>query len=193
MDSTVTTKKPPTTEARRRRGKLIGSVVAVLAMAALAALAWYLTHRTPQGAGGPGAGANAGAAGARPGGGGGGRGGRGAPATTVGVAVAEQVDIPVTLEALGTVTPAAVATVRPQVSGVLQKINFAEGQLVRAGQVLATIDPRQSEIALLQATGQRQRDEAQLENARLLLSRYQTLLAQDSIARQEVDTQAALV
>jgi multidrug efflux system membrane fusion protein len=60
------------------------------------------------------------------------------------VATAEQVDIPVTLEALGTVTPAAVATVRPQVSGVLQKINFTEGQVVRAGQVLATIDPRQS-------------------------------------------------
>jgi multidrug efflux system membrane fusion protein len=195
MESTVSPNKTPTTEARRRRGKLIGSVVAVLAMVALAALAWYLTHRTPQGAGGPGA---AGAAGARPGGGGaggggGGRGGRGGAATTVGVATAEQVDIPVTLEALGTVTPAAVATVRPQVSGVLQKINFTEGQLVRAGQVLATIDPRQSEIALLQATGQRQRDEAQLENARLLLSRYQTLLAQDSIARQEVDTQAALV
>lgn len=199
MDSIVTPEKPPETETRRRRRKLIGSVVAVLAMAALAALAWYLTHRTSDGAGGPGA-AGA-AAGARPGGGGGGsggggrggRGGRGGPATTVGVATAEQVDIPVTLEALGTVTPAAVATVRPQVSGVLQKINFTEGQLVRAGQVLATIDPRSSEIALLQATGQRQRDEAQLENARLLLSRYQTLLAQDSIARQEVDTQAALV
>ncbi len=116
-----------------------------------------------------------------------------APATTVGVATAEQVDIPVTLEALGTVTPAAVATVRPQISGVLQKINFTEGQIVRAGQVLATIDPRQSEIALLQATGQRQRDEAQLENARLTLSRYRTLLSQDSIARQEVDTQEALV
>ena len=193
MDSTVSPKKPPATEAKRRRGKLIGGLVAVLAMLALAALAWHLTHRTPQGAGGPGA-AGA-AAGARPGGGGpgGGRGGRGAPATTVGVATAEQVDIPVTLEALGTVTPAAVATVRPQVSGVLQKIHFNEGQVVRAGQVLATIDPRQSEIALLQATGQRQRDQAQLENARLLLSRYRTLLEQDSIARQEVDTQAALV
>ncbi len=201
MDSTVTPKKTPPPETRpKKRGKLFGGIVAVLAMAALAALAWYLTHRTPQGAGGPGAGGAA--AGARggagggggPGGGGGGGGGRrGAAATTVGVATAEQVDIPVTLEALGTVTPAAVATVRAQVSGVLQKINFTEGQVVRAGQVLATIDPRQSEIALLQATGQRQRDEAQLENARLTLSRYRTLLSQDSIARQEVDTQEALV
>lgn len=204
MDSTVTPKKTPNPETRpKKRGKLFGGIIAVLAMAALAALAWYLTHRTPQGAGGPGAAGAAGAAaGARggaggggggPGGGGGGGGRRGGGATTVGVATAEQVDIPVTLEALGTVTPAAVATVRAQVSGVLQKINFTEGQLVRAGQVLATIDPRQSEIGLLQATGQRQRDEAQLENARLTLSRYRTLLSQDSIARQEVDTQEALV
>jgi len=203
MDSTVSPNKTPNPPTRpKKRSKIIGSIIAVLAMIALGALAWYLTHRTPQGAGAAGPGAAAGArgaggAGAGPGGGGGGPGGgggrRGAPATTVGVATAEQVDIPVTLEALGTVTPAAVATVRPQVSGVLQKINFTEGQIVKAGQVLATIDPRQSEIALLQATGQRQRDEAQLENARLLLSRYRTLLEQDSIARQEVDTQAALV
>ncbi|MFC5479299.1 efflux RND transporter periplasmic adaptor subunit [Massilia suwonensis] len=200
MDSTVSPNKTPNPPTRpKKRSKVIGSIIAVLAMIALGALAWYLTHRTPDvgAAGGPGAAAGArGGAGAASGGGRGGAGGggrRGAPATTVGVATAEQVDIPVTLEALGTVKPAAVATVRPQVSGVLQKINFTEGQIVRAGQVLATIDPRQSEIALLQATGQRQRDEAQLENARLLLSRYRTLLEQDSIARQEVDTQAALV
>ena len=97
------------------------------------------------------------------------------------------------LDALGTVTAAATATVRPQVSGVLQKINFSEGQLVKAGQVLATIDPRAFEMALLQASGQRQKDEAQLESAKVTLARFRTLLAQDSIARQEVDTQAALV
>jgi multidrug efflux system membrane fusion protein len=76
---------------------------------------------------------------------------------------------------------------------VLTKVLYREGQKVKAGQVLATIDPRPFEIALRQAPGQRQRDEAQLENARLTLERYRTLLAQDSIARQEVDTQAALV
>jgi membrane fusion protein, multidrug efflux system len=199
MDSPVSPNKPaltqPQPQPRPQRSRLVGSIVAILAMVALGALAWYLTHRTPEGAGGPGAagarqGGAPGGAGAR---GPGGPGGRGAPATTVGVATAEQVDLPVTLEALGTVVPAAVATVRPQVSGVLQKINFTEGQVVRAGQVLATIDPRTFEIALLQATGQRQRDEAQLESARLTLSRYRTLLEQDSIARQEVDTQAALV
>jgi multidrug efflux system membrane fusion protein len=114
-------------------------------------------------------------------------------ATTVGVATAEQANLPVTLDALGTVTAAATTTVRPQVSGILQKVLFKEGQLVKAGQVLAQIDPRQFEMALLQASGQRQRDEAQLENARLTLERYRTLLSQDSIARQDVDTQAALV
>lgn len=178
-----------------RRKKLIGSAVAVLAMIALGLLAWYLTRpdESPARAGGPaaaGASARQGAgAGARPGG----RGGRGALATTVGVATAEVADIPVVLDALGTVTAAATATVRPQVSGILQKIHFSEGQMVKAGQVMATIDPRSFEMALLQATGQRQRNEAQLESARVTLERFRTLLSQDSIARQEVDTQAALV
>ena len=174
----------------KRRARIVGTVVAVLAMLGLAALAWYLTHRPATTPGGPGAAAGRPAAGG-PGGGGGGR--RGAPATTVGVASAEQADIPVTLDALGTVVPAATATVRPQVSGVVQKIHFAEGQLVKEGQVLASIDPRPFEMALMQARGQRQRDEAQLDSARVTLARYRTLLEQDSIARQEVDTQAALV
>ncbi|WP_370660036.1 efflux RND transporter periplasmic adaptor subunit [Massilia yuzhufengensis] len=193
--SALTSPPLPSPEAKRRK-RLIGTVVAVLAMIGLAALAWYLTHRPAGGvAGGPqGAAAQGGAPAGGPGGGGrGGRGGRGGPATTVGVATAEQVDIPVNIDALGTVVAAATATVRPQVSGVLQKIQFTEGQLVKAGQVLATVDPRPFQMALLQARGQRQRDEAQLESARLTLSRYRTLLDQDSIARQEVDTQAALV
>jgi multidrug efflux system membrane fusion protein len=170
-----------TTPSRSRR--LLGSVIAILVLLALVALAWHLTHRTPEGAGrGPGGMAGPGGAS-----------GRGAPVTTVGVGNAEQVDLPVTLDAIGTVTPPATVTVRPQVSGVLQQVLFAEGQEVKAGQVLAIIDPRQFEMALMQATGQRQKDEAQLENARLTLTRYRTLLAQDSIARQDVDTQAALV
>jgi multidrug efflux system membrane fusion protein len=197
MDSTVTPDKDknktnPSTK-RPRRARIIGTIIAILAMVGLGVLAWRLTHQAPQA--GPGAGAGArGQGGGGPGGGlGGPGGGRNMPATTVGVGKAERADIPVTLEALGTVTPAAVATVRPQVGGVLQKINFTEGQQVKAGQVLATIDPRSTQMALLQATGQRQRDEAQLESARVLLKRYQTLLEQDSIARQDVDTQAALV
>jgi multidrug efflux system membrane fusion protein len=192
MDSTVTPdkNKTPTQPRRARRTRVVGTIVALLAMAGLAGLAWHLVHQQPQG--GPG-GAGRQGAGAPGGGRGGPGGGRGAPATTVGVGKAERADIPIVLDALGTVTPAAVATVRPQIGGVLQKILFTEGQLVKQGQVLATIDPRPAQMALLQATGQRQRDEAQLETAKVTLSRYQTLLQQDSIARQDVDTQAALV
>jgi multidrug efflux system membrane fusion protein len=172
------------------RGRFIGAVIALLALAALGWLVWHLTHKAPEdAAGGP----RASAAGA-PGPGGPGAGAaRGAPTTTVGVGVAEQVDLPVTMEAIGTVNAAATVTVRPQVSGVFREILFTEGQLVKAGQVMAVIDPSQFQMALMQATGQRQRDEAQLENARLTLQRYRTLLSQDSIARQDVDTQAALV
>jgi multidrug efflux system membrane fusion protein len=190
MDTQVKPAQTATPPKRSRRSRIVGSVIAVAAMAGLGGLAWYLTHQPastgaggPPGAGGPGG----------PGGpGGGGRRG-GGPTTTVGVATAEKADIPVTLEALGTVTAAATTTVRPQVSGILQSVLFKEGQMVKAGQVLAQIDPRQFEMALLQASGQRQRDEAQLENAKLTLNRYRTLLGQDSIARQDVDTQAALV
>ena len=192
MDSTVTPdkNKTPTQPKRSRRTRVIGILIALLAMAGLGWLAWHLVHQQPQGAPGGARGQGAGGPGAGRGGPGG---GRGMPATTVGVGKAERADIPIVLDALGTVTPAAVATVRPQIGGVLQKILFTEGQLVKQGQVLATIDPRPAQMALLQATGQRQRDEAQLESAKVLLSRYQTLLQQDSIARQDVDTQAALV
>lgn len=189
MNSPVAPSKPPVQPRRSRRAKLIGGIIAILAMIGLGWLAWHLTHPDPA-AGGKN-GAAAGGPGGPGGGGGGGR--RGAPATTVGVAAAEKMDLPITMDALGTVTAAATTTVRPQVSGILQKVLFKEGQMVKAGQVLAQIDPRQFEMQLLQATGQRQRDEAQLENARLTLERYRTLLSQDSIARQDVDTQAALV
>ena len=178
-----------------RRATLIGAVIALLVVGGVGWLAWDLTHPAPD-AGAAGAGA-AGRQGGGPGGGaarpGGGPGGRGAPATTVGIATAEKLDIPVVLESLGTVIPQASVRVRPQVSGVLQQLLFKEGQIVKKGELLATIDPRQFEMSLQQAMGQRQRDEAQLENARVTLSRFSTLLQQDSIARQEVDTQAALV
>ena len=188
MDASSTPPPP-----RSKRARIIGSIIAVAVMLGLGGLAWYLTHEPKAEAGGPGAAPGAAAGGGRagPGGPGGGRGGR--LATTVGVATAELADIPVSVDALGTVTAAATATVRPQVSGILQKIHFAEGQLVKAGQVMATIDPRPFEMALLQASGARQRNEAQLASARVTLERFRTLLSQDSIARQEVDTQAALV
>ena len=181
MDSQTT----PNTPRRSRRSKIVGTVIALAVMAALGGGAWYLTHSGTSVQGGPGMGG--------PGGPGGPGGRRGGPSTTVGVATAVKSDLPVVLDALGTVTAASTVTVRPQVSGILKELKFKEGGMVKAGQVVAQIDPAQFEMALMQATGQRQRDEAQLENARLTLKRYQTLLGQDSIARQDVDTQAALV
>jgi membrane fusion protein, multidrug efflux system len=187
-----------------RRG--LGAVIAIAALVALAALAWYLTHRPPESpagaafargagpAGSAASGAAASTAPGGPGGPGGGRGGRGGGVpSTVGVATATRADLPVVLDALGTVTPVTTVTVRPQVSGVITQVLFTEGQIVKKGQPLVTIDPRPFEIALQQSIGARQRDEAQLDSARVQLQRYQTLLSQDSIARQDVDTQAALV
>lgn len=171
-----------------RRGSIIGTTIALLVAAGVAWLAWDLTR--PEQAKVAQGGAGGGRAGG-PGGGAGG-GGRGA-ATTVGFAVAEAADIPVNLEALGTAVPQATVRVRPQVSGVLQQVLFKEGQNVRRGQLLATIDPRPFEMALQQALGQRMRDEAQLAAAKVTLERFETLLKQDSIARQEVDTQRATV
>ena len=173
-----------------RRARLLGSIIAVLMLAGTGWLAWWLTHQQAA----PAAGSTGASGPGGPGGpGGAGAGRRSAPTTTVGVATSEKTSIPVLLEALGTVTPQATVKVRPQVSGVMEKVLFKEGQMVRAGELLATIDARQFELALMQAVGQRQRDEAQLASARVTLQRFQTLLAQDSIARQEVDTQAALV
>ena len=169
-----------------RRGKWMGAVVALLVIVGLAGLTWYLTRPSSLIATlAPGAGS--------PGGPPGGPGGGGRGASTVGVATAERATIPVTLDALGTVTPLATVKVKPQVSGVLDKVLFKEGQMVRTGELLATIDARQFELALAQATGQRQRDIAQLESAKVTLERFKTLLSQDSIARQEVDSQTALV
>jgi multidrug efflux system membrane fusion protein len=113
--------------------------------------------------------------------------------TPVLVAKAGQGDIKVYLDALGTVTPRNVVTVKARVDGQLMQVYFREGQLVKAGELLAEIDPRPFEVQLAQANGQLAKDKAALENAQIDLERYKTLLAQDSIARQQVDTQEALV
>jgi multidrug efflux system membrane fusion protein len=123
----------------------------------------------------------------------GGRSGGRRPPTVIGVATAQLGDIPVTLTELGTVTPIASVTVQSQIAGVLQQVYFKEGQMVKAGQLLALVDPRPYQIALQQAEGQLLRDQALLANAKVDLTRYRTLLAQDSIQAQQVDTQAALV
>ena len=113
------------------------------------------------------------------------------PAAAVGLGKATLADVPVTQTALGTVQPVVAATVRAQQSGVLFKILFREGQLVQQGQVIAQIDPRPYQLALAQAKANLARDEAQLAAAQVDLTRYQTLLKQDSIASQQVDTQRA--
>src|SRR4051794_8371750 len=111
----------------------------------------------------------------------------------VGTAPVETADMPVVLNALGTVTPLATVTVRPQISGQLIEVAFKEGQIVKKGDFLAQIDPRPYQVSLAQAEGQLAKDRATLRNSEVDLARYRTLLAQNSIARQTVDTQAALV
>jgi multidrug efflux system membrane fusion protein len=156
-----------------RRRRWLGSLAALALVLALGGGAWYLIKRSNEPAGG--------------------RGGFGGASSTVGHAAARRAELPVTIEALGTVTPLATITLKPQVGGVLTEVLYTEGQTVTKGQLLARIDPRPYEQALMQAQGTRVRDEAQLEAARVTLARYRTLLGQDSIARQDVDTQAALV
>jgi multidrug efflux system membrane fusion protein len=106
---------------------------------------------------------------------------------------AQKGSINVVLTGLGTVTPAATVTVRTQISGQLVQINFAEGQNVKQGDLLAVIDPRPYEAALKQAQGQLQQAQAQLTEAQIDLDRYVTLSAQDSISKQQVDAERALV
>jgi multidrug efflux system membrane fusion protein len=164
----------------------LGIVVVILVALALAAL---LTFCVAQGAGGAGGHGGRGGRGGR--GGGGAAGGR--PAITVGVAKAVSGDIPIEVDALGTVTPMATVSVNARVSGMLDKVGFKEGQIVRKGQLLAQIDPRPFQALLDQANGQLGHDEALLASAQVDLARYAKLHAQDSIAAQTYDTQVALV
>ena len=124
----------------------------------------------------------------------GGRGPAGAERSIpVTVATAERADVPVVLNALGTVSSLRTVTVRSRVDGQLLRVNFREGQMVKAGELLAEIDPRPFEVQLAQAQGQLARDRALLENARLDLERYRTLVEQEAASAQQLDTQQALV
>jgi len=171
----------PSGRPTRRTLVWAGGVVLVAVLVAV------VLSRCAQGGGANGTGP----AGAGHRGGGGGPGGR--PPITVGVAKASLGDIPITLSALGTVTPVATVEVQARVSGMLDRVGFKEGQMVRKGQLLAQIDPRPFQVALQQAQGQLLHDEALLADAKLDLRRYSTLHAQDSIAGQTYDSQAALV
>lgn len=182
--------RPRVEGARPRRPiwkTLVGALV-VLAVVVILGVILSRCARAPQdgaAGGGPGAG------GAGRGRGAGGPGGR--PAVTVGVATAALGEMPIQLNALGTVIPLATINVNARVSGMLDRVTFKEGQTVRKGQLLAVIDPRPFEVALQQTQGQLRRDQALLQTARLDLARYQKLHAEDSIAGQTLDTQAALV
>jgi multidrug efflux system membrane fusion protein len=111
----------------------------------------------------------------------------------VATATATKGDMPVIIPALGTVTPLATVTVKTQIAGQLVEVAFKEGQMVSAGDFLAQIDPRPYQAALDLARGNLRRDEALLANSRVDLTRYQGLVAEDSIAKQQLDTQVALV
>ncbi|GAA7762438.1 MULTISPECIES: MdtA/MuxA family multidrug efflux RND transporter periplasmic adaptor subunit [Cupriavidus] len=182
----------------RRRTWIAGAVIVVLAGAGWY---WHGHRKAAQQAGATSAGAASGAAGMGAGkrgpGGASGAGGPGGPGaqqrSPVVVNRVTRRNMDVVLNGLGNVTPVANVTVRAQVSGPLLKVLFKEGQMVKAGDVLAEIDPRPFQATLDQAVGQLARDQALLQNARLDQKRYKTLLAQDSISSQQVDTQDALV
>jgi membrane fusion protein, multidrug efflux system len=111
----------------------------------------------------------------------------------VGTAKVEKGDMPVVLSALGTVTPLAMVTLKTQINGQLTEVAFQEGQMVKKGDFLAQIDPRPYQVALAQAEAQLAKDQAALKNAQVDLQRYRTLVAQNSVARQTLDTQMATV
>ena len=114
-------------------------------------------------------------------------------ATPVSAVAVKLADVPVYIDALGTVTPTRTVTVMTQINGILNTVNFKEGQRVKAGQVIATIDSRALVAQLTQAQGTLLHDQAVLANARLDLARYQQLIKIGSITQQTLDTQVASV
>jgi multidrug efflux system membrane fusion protein len=164
----------------KKKGHKTVWVVTILVVAALASIGVY-SHMKKKAAGG----------------GGGRRGGFGAFGMNAPIPVvartAMRANINVVLNLPGTVTPLATVTVRTQISGQLVQVNFAEGQMVAKGDLLAVIDPRPYQAALEQSQGQLLQAQAQLKEAQIDLERYQTLSGQDSISKQQVDSQSALV
>lgn len=129
----------------------------------------------------------------RQGTGGGRHGMRGGALPPVQAATATRESVPRYLSGLGTITATNTVTVRSRVSGQLMALHFQEGQQVKAGDLLAEIDPSEFRVALAQAQGQLAKDKATLSNARRDLARYQQLVKTNLVSRQELDTQQALV
>ena len=159
----------------RRRGRWVGRGIGLIVLLAAALLVWHRaeTPTSPRGEFG--------------------KGQREAPPQAVRVASVTKGDMPITVDALGTVTPFGTVTIRTQIAGKLMEIGFTEGQMVKKGDFIAQIDPRPYQAALAQAQGQLAKDQAVLGQAESDLVRYETLNKQDSIAKQQVVSQQALV
>lgn len=162
----------------RRRFKII---LVVLAAIAAGGLYWWHSHGEPQ------------KTAERPHASGGGRKAAGGPLAPVQAAAAARQSVPQYLTGLGTVAAANTVTLRSRVDGDLMALHFTEGQEVKAGQLLAEIDPRPFQVALTQAQGQLARDQATLANARRDLARLEKLVKTNLVSQQELDTQRALV
>src|SRR5271163_622590 len=169
--------EPTTVEtAPRRRRNWLLRIVVVAALAAAAVYAWKKYENAAPSA-------NREETSGRP----------AQPPQTVRVASVITGEMPLTIDALGTVTPFETVTIRTQIAGTLQNVGFTEGQTVKAGDFIAQIDPRPYEAALAQAQGQLAKDQALLSQAQGDLARFQQLAKQDSIAQQQVADQVALV
>ncbi|HGY5075400.1 TPA: MdtA/MuxA family multidrug efflux RND transporter periplasmic adaptor subunit [Citrobacter gillenii] len=163
-------------------------VIAIVTVVAAIAAFWFWHSRSESQGNAPGATGQAQHAA-----GSGRRGMRSGPLAPVQVATANEQAVPRYLTGLGTVTAANTATVRSRVDGQLIALHFQEGQQVKAGDLLAEIDPSQFKVALAQAQGQLAKDTATLANARRDLARYQQLVKTNLVSRQELDAQQALV
>jgi multidrug efflux system membrane fusion protein len=181
MDARVEDRQRPVEEKQRpaptrsRRGRVLWGIAGVAAAALIAVATWHVVT-TPGSAPAPA------------------RGGRFAgPPQPVGVVTVGKGDIRLTLDALGTVTPLATVTVKPQIAGQLTEVGFQEGQMVKKGDFLAQIDPRPYQVALEQDQGQLAKDQAALAQAQADLARYQQMLKQRAVSAQQVDDQSFLV
>lgn len=163
-------------------------VIAIVIVVAIIAAFWFWQSRSESQGSAPGATKQA-----QHTPGSGRRGMRSGPLAPVQAATASEQAVPRYLTGLGTITAANTATVRSRVDGQLIALHFQEGQQVKAGDLLAEIDPSQFKVALAQAQGQLAKDKATLENARRDLARYQQLVKTNLVSRQELDAQQALV